>query len=235
MPEIELAPLVALGFGMGLLHATDTDHVVAVTGLAARGTSGFANSVVHCTKWALGHALVLMLVGIGVFGLGQAIPTTLATWAENLVGVMLQIVGLWVFWDLYRTRLHCHPHSHGDTAHHVHWHLHGSEKTIHTDKPLTDRNHTHSHGAVLVGMVHGLAGSAPLFLLIPIANSTSILEGMAYLLLFSIGVLLGMLGVGVVIGSVMTLAARKGTMVIRRVRELAGIVSVGYGTYLILH
>ena len=236
MVETNLFSLIALGFGMGLLHATDADHVIAVTGLSAGGKPGFFSSVRYCLKWALGHGLVLMLVGVAVLVMGMAIPQSLSAWAESLVGVLLQIIGLWVLWDLYRNRLHVHPHRHEHTGNaHAHWHVHPVAPPAKAAQPHAASRHAHAHGAVLVGMVHGMAGSAPVLLLIPVANSRSVLEGLAYLLLFSIGVLLGMLGVGGLIGSAMGLASGRSDRLLTAVRGLAGVSSLGYGLFLMLH
>lgn len=212
--EISVTPLILLGFGMGIFHATDVDHVIAVTGLAGGGRPGFINSVRYCLKWAFGHGLVLMLVGIGVFVLGMAIPKSLSNWAESLVGILLLIIGLWVLWTLY-AKGYPQPHTQPNTNH-------------------PENHHTHTYAAIVVGMVHGLAGSAPVLLLLPIANSGTALEAILYLFLFSVGVFLGMLGVGGLIGSIMSMASTNNNHLIYAIRGFTGLLSIGYGLFLVL-
>ena len=156
--------ILSLAFGLGLLHALDADHIMAVSGLAARRPS-LRNSLRFCARWAIGHGLTLLLIGGAVLLLGMAIPEQFSALAEAFIGVVLIVIGIWILWDLLRSRAHLHFHDHDDLPRHAHWHAHHSHSIPHN----TD-THQHQHSAVLVGILHGAAGSAPLLALIPLAG-----------------------------------------------------------------
>ena len=118
---------------------------------------GHSNTLRFCLRWGLGHGLVLLTVGLAVMGLGMAIPINLSQYAEQLVGVVLILIGLYVLSDLVRKNAYSHSHAHDDFPEHAHWHRHDSLLS-----------HRHRHGAVMVGMLHGTAGSAPLLALLPL-------------------------------------------------------------------
>ena len=84
-----------MGLGMGLVHALDVDHVVAVTTLSVGGRPGIRESTGFCLKWSLGHGITLLVVGFVVLVVGMAVPAVLSQWAENLVGGVLLLIGLW--------------------------------------------------------------------------------------------------------------------------------------------
>lgn len=90
-----------------------------------------------------------MLVGAAVMGLGMAIPVDLSQYAEQLVGLVLILIGLYVMWDVLCRHAHFHFHAHEGLPAHAHWHRHAR----HQDS----QPHRHQHGAVMVGMLHGTA------------------------------------------------------------------------------
>ena len=92
-------PFMTAAFGLGLFHALDTDHVVAVSGMAEARFRP-KNLWVLCCHWALGHGLIVLTVGTGVLLLGIAVPHGLSQFAEKLVGFILVGIGLWAIWDL---------------------------------------------------------------------------------------------------------------------------------------
>jgi ABC-type nickel/cobalt efflux system permease component RcnA len=231
--------VLSLAFGLGLLHALDADHIMAVSGLSAR-RQGFSASLQFCLRWAIGHGFSLFLIGGSVLLLGMAIPASLSVVAEMLVGLVLIGIGLWVIWELISRRAHMHFHHHDNIPRHAHWHVH-KDQPNHQSRHETRHNsqhkrtpHTHEHSAVLVGVLHGTAGSAPLLALIPLANlGDSPWLGMAYLLLFSCGVLVSMLIFGGLLGSTVNWLSRWGDRTVQLLRTSVAISSIGFGAFLL--
>src|SRR5262249_50187552 len=149
--------LLALGFVLGLKHALDADHLAAVSTMATERRSLFASSLIGAL-WGLGHTISLMLAGVFVILLHFEIGERASKFLELSVGLMLITLGINALRNLAGGRIHMHAHEH-DGHWHVHPHLH--------ERGRHDQPHTH-HGLksgarpLLVGMVHGLAGSAAL-------------------------------------------------------------------------
>lgn len=220
MDTNDLYGILGLAFGLGLLHALDADHIVAVSGLAsARAT--FRDTLRFCLRWSLGHGLTLLLIGAAVLLLGMAIPQHLSHVAEQLVGIVLILIGAFVLWDLLHRKAHVHFHVHDGLARHAHWHRHTDHATA----------HRHTHGALMVGMLHGAAGSAPLLALLPLAAQARPWFGIAYLLLFGLGVLLSMLAFGGLLGSLFRGLTRRSERLLRAVRAAVALSSVGLGAW----
>lgn len=217
MPDGGLLGLLLLGFGLGLTHAFDADHVMAVTSLASR-EPGWRRTLRFCGAWAIGHGLTLLAVGAVVIGLGWHLPQALYGAAEQLVGLVLVALGLWVWWDLWRRRVRLRAHRHGDVAH---AHL------------VADGGHHHrrwaDHSPVFVGVLHGLAGAAPLMALLPSLQAGNAVVGVAYLLVFSVGVLVSMAGFGVAFGTFQDWLARRGAAAMNGLRLLVGGLAIGLG------
>lgn len=226
--NIELWSVLLLAFGLGMLHALDADHVMAVTGLSCQKPDK-KTSVLFCARWAIGHGTALILIGTLVMFLGMAIPEELSAYAENLVGVVLIMIGLYVLWDIVRQRAHLHFHRHDSLPQHAHWHSHKHA----TDEHHKDK-HKHKHAPVFVGVLHGTAGSAPLLALLPLSQLSSPWLGMSYLLLFGFGVFLAMLIFGGVIGQVFGWMKRWGNQAITTLRIGISLLSIAYGIKLVV-
>jgi len=189
----ELFALLGLGFLLGMMHALDADHVMAVSALSV-GRPSLGRTLKFSANWAIGHAGVLLFSGVMLFGLGVAIPESLQRLAEVAVGVLLIGLGLWCFWGLRKRRLTIEKHRHGEVVHR-HWHRAGDE---------SGRGHgKEGHAPILVGVLHGLAGSAPALALIPAVAQGQLLPALGYLLLFSLGVMASMLTFGLGWGSLL--------------------------------
>lgn len=215
--------VLLLGLGLGLLHALDADHVLAVSSLSLTG-SGTRPAWRFCGRWALGHGATILAAGVLVLMAGYAIPAPWAELAEQFVGGVMIALGLWVLIDLRRRRLHLHFHRHDGLPAHAHWHSHhGGQGHRH------DANHRHGHGATLVGALHGLAGSAPLLALLPAVHGADAWFGLIYLLVFCIGVLVAMLVFGGALGRCMGWLECRGAVWLQRLRLLvaAGAIAVG--------
>ena len=223
---MELVSLLLLAFGLGLLHALDADHVIAVSGLSCRKQQ---SSLLFCARWALGHGGALLLIGVAVLFLGMAIPETLSAYAEMAVGAVLIIIGVFVFWDVIRQRAHLHFHSHDGIEHHAHWHSHQ-----HTEEKHADDAHHHNHAPLFVGLLHGVAGSAPLLALLPLTQMSP-WAGVSYLLLFGLGVFIAMLIFGGLLKHLFNGLTRWGNPLINGIRVMVSLISIAYGGFLLVN
>ncbi|MBI2468354.1 MAG: urease accessory protein UreH [Candidatus Rokubacteria bacterium] len=180
----DLLPVLTLGFLLGMGHALDADHVVAVSTMVGRA-AGFRRAARLGVAWGLGHTLALAGAAVVVLGLRLAIPDRLAAAFEFLVGGLLVALGLRVFAGYRRRRVHAHPHAHDDAIH-VHFHAHAAG-------PAHDHAHAERSAVVslLTGMAHGLAGSAALLLLV-VSRFQSVAAGLACVAFFGAGSVLGM-------------------------------------------
>src|ERR1700709_669410 len=144
-------------------HALEADHIAAVSSIAARRTH-IGDIVRHGLTWGLGHTLTLFVFAGAALLLGHAIPEHVARPMETAVGIMLVGLGAHVLWRLWRDRVHFHRHGHEDGTVHIHAHSHAGETTAHRRDA-----HAHAHGfrwrTLLVGLMHGMAGSAALLML----------------------------------------------------------------------
>lgn len=221
MSELQALPgILTLAFGLGLLHALDADHILAVSTLASGRRAEARRARRLCVRWALGHGAILMLLGTLAWSIGARLPDSISHYAESVVGLLLIGMGLWVLRDLRRRALRLDAHHHAGLPRHAHWHSEPGD-------------HQGEHGATLVGALHGLAGSAPLLALIPLATQKSLLTGLLYLGLFSLGALLAMLLFGGLLGLVFARLARWGERGLTLLRGAIATGSVGLGLVLL--
>lgn len=224
--------ILTLAFGLGMLHALDADHIMAVSSLSST-RAGLRRSLQFCARWAIGHGAALLIIGIAVIGFGMAIPAHLSELAESLVGLVLIALGSYVFWDLLRQRAHLHFHQHDDLPKHAHWHHHNERALSQSSQQHKKHPHSHQHGALMVGVLHGTAGSAPLLALIPITQLHSAWLGMLYIILFGLGVLLTMLIFGGLLGGTFQYLMRWGNQIVRAVRVSVASGAIAFGFYLL--
>lgn len=182
-------PFLALGFAVGLAHALDADHVAAVGALVARG--GRRRGIVaRGAAWGLGHTLALFVICSTVLLLGLRISDRVGAALQLTVGVMIVVLGIKVFWTLWRDRIHIHVHEH-DGVRHIHAHSHKGD----TSHATSAHNHRHAARALLptlgIGLLHGAAGSAGLLVLV-LAGAASNAEALQAFAMFGLGSLLGM-------------------------------------------
>ena len=196
-----------LGFLIGLRHALEADHVAAVASLASAEKS-FGRIVAHGVVWGIGHSATLLAVGGTVVLLGVAMPERLAIWLEFAVGVMLIGLGGWVLVRLALDRIHFHAHRHADGVLHLHAHSHAGE-----DVPHDAARHDHGHPpgqpwrSLMVGVMHGMAGSAALLLLTAASFPPAPL-GLPYSAGFGVGSVVGMAALSAVIAVPMRYSAK---------------------------
>ena len=228
-----LTALITLAFGLGIVHALDADHIMAVSALTS-SQSKPRNSLKFCLRWAIGHGTTLIIIGSCVYLLGMAIPEQLSQYAENAVGLVLIIIGLFVLLNLYRKNLHLHSHQHEGFPVHVHWHAHEHSKNKLKNPEQHKRDpHRHNHSAVMVGVLHGAAGSAPLLVLVPLAKLTTPLYGIIYLLCFSVGVLICMAVFGGMIDKLYRWLAMRGSDTVKLLRLTIASSAIVFGGFLL--
>jgi len=195
--------VLALGFLIGMRHTLEADHVAAVAALTARAGS-VRQAVPLGLLWGMGHTVALVAFAIAVLVLEAAVPIELAGYLELAVGVMLIALGADVLVRLVRERIHFHVHRHGGDVVHFHAHSHAGETARHAAPhdhglrpapPVHKHIHGHARGfkvrAFLVGVMHGMAGSAVLVVL-SLQTVPSTAAGLLYIALFGVGSMLGM-------------------------------------------
>ena len=220
---VEQLPLIFLGFSLGLMHALDADHVMAVSTLSNQKPS-LRRTVLFSANWAIGHGGVLVLSGLLLFGLGIALPESLIHLAEMSVGALLIFLGLFSFWQFKKQKLSLSSHRHGDIEH-QHWHEHS-----HTEK--TDAAPTKDgHVPVMVGVLHGLAGSAPALALIPAIGQSELSVVIGYLMMFSLGVMLSMMAFGLGFGGLQRLLKARYDLLFYWSRRVIALSSTVLGCF----
>jgi sulfite exporter TauE/SafE len=224
--EASLYAAFGLGLILGIKHALDADHLIAVSTIVSEHQSLKWASLIGAF-WGLGHTATLFIVGLLVIGLRLTIPPRVALGLEFLVAVMLVILGVNILWRSFRAdKIHLHTHSHSPTTH-THIHVHGER----------EEGHVHPHPfkvmrkPFFVGMVHGLAGSAALMLLV-LTTIPSPLAGLIYIVIFGFGSVGGMLILSSLIGLPFVLTAQKFAALNGWIRLVAGLASTAFGLFL---
>ena len=224
--------VLSIGLVFGLKHATEVDHVVAISTIVSRHRNVFRSAIVG-GLWGVGHTVSLLVIGAIVLSLRIAIPED----RQQLARVCGRIDDHRV-WDqcalacLAKEReVHIHQHNHDGVSHsHVHFH----EKE---NKHQLASHAVHSHTVsrlgwkpVLIGMVHGLAGSGALTLLVLTQISSSLL-GFLYVLTFGFGSIVGMLLMSGLIGLPFAFTSRKLTHLHDSLQTLAAVFSICFGIW----
>src|SRR5437763_6436367 len=219
--------VLGLGFVLGLKHALDPDHMVAVSTIVSESKSVKRSSLVGIL-WGVGQTMSLLCAGIVVIALKVQISERVALWMEFAVALMLIFLGLKAMMKSLRGwKLHRHRHTHDGSTHaHLHLHREGDEQA-----------HRHRHligvGArpFFVGMVHGMAGSAALTLLV-LATRPSALAGLIYIAVFGLGSVGGMLIMSSLISLPFVLTKKYFRAASDAVQLAFGLSSVAFGLVL---
>jgi ABC-type nickel/cobalt efflux system permease component RcnA len=240
--------ILAVGFFLGMRHATDPDHVIAVTTIVSNQRSGMRAAWIGAF-WGAGHTLTILVVGAGIILFNLVIPVRLGLSMELSVAVMLIVLGLINIAEFLRSMpvaspcgaeqeatVHAHPHCHGDFIHN-HPHTHEPESHPHSPprNPLAWLDRALGRIAVyqylrpfVVGIVHGLAGSAAVVLLV-LTTIRDSHRAIAYLLLFGVGTIAGMMLITLGIASTFRVVAGRRQSVSRILAMASGLLSMAFG------
>jgi high-affinity nickel-transport protein len=246
---IPLYSIIAIGFFLGMRHATDPDHVIAVTTIVSRQRS-IKHAALIGALWGVGHTITIFVVGAAIILFGLVIPPRVGLTMELSVGLMLIVLGIlnlsgvirWVTekWTPSRTAAHSHAHVHGD---YIHSHSHGHPPDIHGHSdnatPLSRMDRAFGKlglyqtlRPLAVGLVHGLAGSAAVALLVlsTIRNPTA---AVLYLLVFGIGTIAGMMLITAVIAVPFTFSQSRFTRLNHSLGLASGVISLCFGLFVV--
>jgi len=222
-----LAAVTGIGLVLGFRHAFEPDHLAAVSTLATRQGS-IGGAVRLGLAWAVGHTASVGIVVLGIVAWNLHLPESLWPLADLLVGLLLVGLGGSVLFRYLRGRWHLHVHSHGAGEGGAHLHLHSHEHGA---------SHVHIHSVADVrrslgfGLLHGLAGSAAILLLLVAAAPTRGAQ-LAYFFAFGIGTMAGMMTVSLSLASLVRTAARKGERLAMFLHLSSATASVAVGLLL---
>jgi ABC-type nickel/cobalt efflux system permease component RcnA len=225
--------VLGLGLVFGLKHATEVDHVVAVSTIVSEHRSLWRAAIVG-GLWGAGHTASLVVVGVFVLTLRIAIPERVAGWLEFGVALMIIALGVNAFARALRRRsdAHVHQHRHGGVEHaHIHFHEQDAVAEV--------VEHTHTvtrigFKPVLVGAMHGLAGSAALTLLV-LAQIDSVVLGLLYLGVFGAGSIVGMMLMSGLVGLPFALGSRRLGGIGYGLQVIVGTLSIAFGLWYAYH
>ena len=246
---IGLLSIIAIGFFLGMRHATDPDHVIAVTTIVSQQRSAGRAALIGAF-WGLGHTVTIFAVGSAIILFNLVIPPRVGLGMELSVGLMLIVLGGWnlssFFQGLSSTAInqtgalvHSHQHHHGDLVHtHEHKHL-GVEHShpeldasvAELDKRFGNKGAYQMLRPLMVGIVHGLAGSAAVTLLI-LASIRNAHWAIAYLIVFGVGTIAGMMLITMSIASTFRFFGNRFENLNRKFGLAAGLVSLCFGVFL---
>ncbi len=201
--------LAGFGFMLGIRHALDADHITTISTLVSEHKS-VRKAAMLGVAWGIGHSIALMTAGVLVLALKLTIPAAIEAWLEFLIGALLVFLGARAIWNALKEKLHSHSHGH-EGKKHAHFHYH--------DK------HVHTLG---IGMIHGLAGSAAVMLLV-LATTQSVWEGVIYIAVFGTGTIMGMLIISVLIGLPFAASTGKARTFSGALKILVGAASIVLG------
>ena len=243
--------ILTIGFFLGMRHATDPDHVIAVSTIVSRERS-LTRAALIGAFWGLGHTITIVAVGAAIILFNLVIPPRVGLTMEFAVGVMLILLGILnlsgVSKWLSEKFSPAHPHVIGEHAHlhehnshvHYHWHAHQPSKEHHGDAlpppkwmsaPFARLGLFHTLRPLFVGIVHGLAGSAAVALLV---LSTIHLPrwGVFYLLIFGLGTIAGMMLITCALALPLSYAGSRFVWLNRGLITGSGLLSLGFGLFL---
>jgi sulfite exporter TauE/SafE len=210
-------PLVVLGLLLGMRHATDPDHVIAVTTIVARQKTPFGATAIGAA-WGVGHTLTILVVGGGIILFGWVIPPRLGLSMEFSVGLMLIALGLANLTGVMRRIREAHAHAREQTP--LSW-LDGNLGRLRSYQLVRP---------LVVGVVHGLAGSAAVALLV-LTTIRNPAWALWYLLIFGIGTIVGMMMLTAVIVIPFTRTGRRYARLNNGLRIASGVISLGFGLF----
>ena len=224
--EMSLLTILGFGFALGLKHAVEADHLAAISTIVAERKSVLGSALIG-GFWGLGHTISLLAIGALVIFLKLRIAESVEAKLEAVVGVMLVVLGVNAIRKLWsKETIHIHAHEHGGHEH-IHVHAHESEKESegHHLARMTPRS-------VAIGMIHGLAGSAALMLLV-VPTIREPAAGLLYIAVFGLGSIGGMMIMSLLIGLPLHLTSGRFALLNKGMLLVAGLFSCGLGLFIV--
>ena len=242
---ITLLTILAVGFVLGMRHATDADHVIAVSTIVTREHKANRAAMIG-VAWGVGHTVTIFAVGSVLILFRITLPARVGLAMELAVGLMLIVLGIRNLRASFAWPLGSHQHEHKPS---VHYHAHGDYVHAHASRPDSPPSHSHHDTPVskldhwfgrsslysmtrplLIGIVHGLAGSAAIALLV-LSTIPSARWAVAYLLIFGLGTILGMMLITLAMASTFSFGERHFVNVGRHFEWAAGLISLAFGMF----
>jgi hypothetical protein len=242
--------ILAIGFVLGMRHATDPDHVIAVSTIVSRERSILKAGLIG-VLWGVGHTLTILVVGAGIIVFDLAIPARVGLTMEFSVGLMLILLGVlnltgamgWIsekFSPAHPrvTGSHAHLHEHESNVH-LHWHSHGPEREHHGESLTPPKwlngapsrlGLFHTLRPLFVGLVHGLAGSAAVALLV-LGTIREPRWAVLYLMIFGVGTIAGMMLITAAIALPFSFAGYKFAWLNKGLIVGSGLLSLAFGLF----
>jgi MFS family permease len=243
--------ILVIGFFLGMRHATDPDHVIAVSTIVSRERS-LSKAALIGALWGLGHTITIVLIGAAIILFNVVIPPRVGLTMEFAVGLMLILLGVLnlsgVSQWLSKKFSPAHPRVTGEHAHihehkfhvHYHWHAHAAAREHHGDSlsvprwlgnPVAHLGLFHSLRPLLVGIVHGLAGSAAVVLLV-LSTIHDPRWGVFYLLIFGLGTIAGMMLITAALALPFSCAGTRFGWLNQSLIVGSGVLSLCFGLYI---
>jgi hypothetical protein len=218
LPQGLFPQAIVLGTWFGLLHAFDADHLATIGGLAVRDRSLSPSS--YALRWACGHAAAIVVIAAAVLGAGLTRVLDLSGYAELHVCAALFAIGLQAL-GAARRSLAAPPHAAAGAGDHLHflapWHSHSA------------RGRT----SVLMGLLHGGAGSAAVLALLPLARFDTGLASALYLACFCLGVAVGALAFARAFAALANRSATASARLGAAFQAAVGVVAIASGGFLL--
>lgn len=233
-----IAAALGVALLVGLRHATDPDHLTAVSSLVISGRGEVRQAARLGFSWGAGHAVTLLAFGLPAVLVRRHLPEAVVTGAELAVGVLIAWLGGRLLYRWRRGYFHLHRHSHGE-AHHSHPHVHVTTPAEHGEhgehgEPIPDHRHAHAEslgrtarGAFAIGLVHGLGGSAGAAILLVAAIPSGAVASVS-LAVFALGTAASMALASTGFG---WLASRGPSRRLDRIAPIFGAAAVCFGVW----
>jgi len=225
--EVGVGVILVVSLLLGLRHASDPDHLAAVTTLIASGEDRHRvrKAGIMGFLWGLGHGTTLVLIGLPLVLLNQYLPEIVGKIAEVAIGCIIVLLAMRLLVRWHRGFYHVHVHTHDDGEAHRHVHSH-----------VQDESHGHAHrvprrtplSAYGVGLVHGIGGSGGLTLLL-ISTISDKAQATGALLLFAAGTAVSMALLSTALGLV--IAGGPIARNFERVAPVLGVLSMAFGAW----
>ena len=228
-----MAEVLLAGFLIGMLHAFQMDHLAAVLSFSVQDIS-LSNFVRKSVSWGIGHTTTLILIVVPFFWMGYVVLPNFEILLEAIVGAVLIFIGIRLILKIKTTNIHRHSHIHNDGSTHSHFHMHKFIEYQNHNKLM----HIHKHQkfisikTLVVGLLHGLAGSAALlvFMNSAIAIKWWIVPVVA---IFGIGSVVGMVFIFALVSIPLGKLSRKAKWIFINIQYLTASFSIGFGFFII--